>query len=178
MSDQAISISIATIDDIAELAKLGAHTFTEAFEHMYAAEDLAAFLAAHHSEDAYRAVLTDPKMRVWIARTHDGQSAAFASAGPCKLPVPDMPPNAGELVRLYVLKRYQSAKLGSRLLEEALDYLEAHFDDVYLSAYSENVAAQRLYGRYGFERVHDYYFMVGNHADAEYVMQRTRQIRP
>ncbi len=178
MVENEVVIRIATIDDTADLARLGSDTFTEAFGHLYAREDLEAFLADQHSHDAYRVVLSNPELRVWIARSDDGRAVGFASAGPCHLPVPDMPPQAGELIRLYVLKSHQGAGLGIRMLESVLDYLEAAFDHIYLSVYSENHGAQRLYERYGFEKIHDYHFMVGNHADEEYVMQRTRSIRP
>jgi len=173
-----VTIRMATIDDMTDLARLGSDTFTEAFGHLYAPEDLETFLAEQHSQDAYRAVLRNPEMRVWVARTNDGHAVGFASAGPCHLPVPDMPPRSGELVRLYVLKSHQGSGLGVSLLEQVLDFLEARYDHIYLSVYSENIGAQRLYLRYGFEKIHDYHFMVGSHADEEFVMQRTQPLRP
>jgi len=63
-----------------------------------------------------------------------------------------------------------------RLLEHALAFLDATFDHHYLSVFSENLGAQRLYSRYGFEIFHEYHFMVGNHADEEFLMRRTRSI--
>ncbi|MEM6745838.1 MAG: GNAT family N-acetyltransferase [Pseudomonadota bacterium] len=178
MSEGTVTISTATINDIAVLAQLGADTFVETFGSMYADEDLDAFLKEHHSHNAYRAAFNNPKVCTWLARAGDGTAVGFASAGPCHLPVPDMPPRSGELIRLYVLKSHQRGGLGVQLLERSLDFLETHFDHLYLSVFSGNTGAQRLYVRYGFEKIHDYHFMVGSHADDEYLMQRTRLIRP
>ena len=85
---------------------------------------------------------------------------------------PDMPDRSGELMRFYIDQRYRGAGLGGRLFEKALAWLHENFDHVYLSVYAENFGAQRFYERYGFEKVHEYHFMVGNHADPEFIMKR------
>ncbi|MEM7741239.1 MAG: GNAT family N-acetyltransferase [Pseudomonadota bacterium] len=170
-------ISIATIEDSKDLARLGSETFVESFGHMYRESDLHAFLSENHSQDAYRKAINNPRSKIWIARTKDGNAVGFASAGPCHLPVPDQPPNAGELGRLYIRQSHQGFGLGVRLLEQALEFLDATFEHIYLSVFSENLAAQRLYKRYHFEIFHEYHFMVGQHADEEYLMRRTRHTK-
>jgi len=44
------------------------------------------------------------------------------------------------------------------------------FEDVILSVWSGNFGAQRFYARYGFEKIADTFFMVGNQRDEEYLM--------
>jgi RimJ/RimL family protein N-acetyltransferase len=39
--------------------------------------------------------------------------------------------------------------------------------------WSENFGAQRLYARYGFTRVGDYFFPVGEHRDHEFILRRS-----
>jgi ribosomal protein S18 acetylase RimI-like enzyme len=82
-----------------------------------------------------------------------------------------MPENSGELSRLYLRKSAQGGGLGARLLETALEFLRDRFEHVYLSVYAENTVAQRLYGRYGFVKVHDYFYRVGDHLDPEWIMK-------
>ena len=178
MSATDVSVRVATIDDVADLAQLGADTFVESFGPMYGAEDLASFLAANHTEDVYRGFVQEPKLQAWIARQHDHQAVGFATAGPCHLPVPNQPPASGELGRLYIRQGCQGGGLGARLLHAALDFLEDEFEHTYLSVFSKNTGAQRLYKRYGFIIFHEYHFMVGNHADEEFLMRRTQRIRP
>lgn len=167
-----ISIRTARPEDAERLAAIGAQTFTETFGHLYKEEDLLSFLKKSHSPAAYRPMLKDTNWSVWIAETDKAETAGYAVAGPCGLPVPEMPEKSGELSRLYLLKRHQGAGLGTALLETALAWLEAHFNHIYLSVYAENYGAQRLYQRYGFVKIHDYFYMVGNHSDPEWIMKR------
>jgi ribosomal protein S18 acetylase RimI-like enzyme len=169
-----IAIRPAGPADASKLAALGAATFVETFGHLYKDEDLAAFLKESHSAEAYEELLADDAWRIWIAETAEGQAVGFAVAGPCSLPVPDRPENSGELSRLYILKSHQGGGLGTRMIEPILKYLRARFENIYLSVYSENYGAQKLYQRYGFEKIADYFFMVGDHADPEWIMQLKR----
>ena len=45
-------------------------------------------------------------------------------------------------------------------------------DAVQLSVFSENFGAQRFYARYGFGKIADIEFWVGNHCDHEYLFER------
>lgn len=158
-------------EDAPILAKLGAETFMATFGHLYDARDLKTFLEKSHSQKVYEDLLRDPEYGLWIAESEKGEALGYAVAGPCSLPVPDMPPNSGELVRLYLKKGAQGGGLGARLLEIALEFLRDRFEHVYLSVYAENFVAQKLYRRFGFVKIHDYFYMVGEHADPEWIME-------
>lgn len=166
-----VAIRRAKLDDAETLAWLGAATFTETFGHLYKKEDLSVFLEKSHSRTAYEVILADPAMAVWLAETETGEAVGYAVAGPCSLPVPNMPENSGELARLYLLKEHQGGGLGPRMAEAALEWLKENFEYIYLSVYAENFRAQRLYQRLGFVKIHDYFYMVGNHADPEWIME-------
>lgn len=153
------------------LSALGAETFTATFGHLYSKENLEKFLRKGHSVEAYRTLARDPESGVWIAEDEAGTPIGYAVAGPCTLPVPDLPPNSGELARLYLRPEAKGTGLGARLLEIALDFLQDRFDHIYLSVYRDNTVAQRLYQRYGFVKIHDYFYMVGDHADPEFIME-------
>lgn len=156
-----------------QLSEIGAETFVQSFGHLYAETDLQKFLHAKHNADAYQRLIDDREYAIWVATETAGQIVGYLVAGPCDLPVDDMPPNSGELIRFYLLRDYQGSGLGRRMLDPALVWLHEQFDHVFLSVYSENVKAQRLYERYGFEKVQKYFFMVGDHADPEFIMKRT-----
>ena len=165
----------ANHEDAEILAKVGRETFIETFGRLYSKENLAAFINKSHTPELYRAMAGDPDVGLWIAQTGAGEVVGYAVACPCSLPVPCIPPNSGELARLYLAAGAQGTGLGARLLETALDFLRSRFDHVYLSVYSENVKAQRLYERYGFIKIHDYFYMVGDHADPEWIMKLVRE---
>jgi diamine N-acetyltransferase len=159
--------------DAAALAVLGAETFTETFGHLYPPEDLQSFLTASHSVAAWNRTLADPERAVWIAELADATHIGFIVVGACKLPVENREPTAGEVQQLYVLARHHNLRLGTRLMETGLAWLETQRRaPLYVGVWSENLGAQRFYARYGFSKVGEYGFPVGKTVDREFIMKR------
>ncbi|HEY9219371.1 MAG TPA: GNAT family N-acetyltransferase [Phenylobacterium sp.] len=158
--------------DAADLARIGASTFTETFGHLYPPQDLALFLEAHHTEAAARSVLEDPSQAIWLAHV-DGEAAGYALAGPCTLPHPDVTPACRELKRLYVAQGRQGAGLGESLMAQAMAWMTAGRPPaLWIGVWSENFGAQRFYGRHGFIQVGEYEFPVGASRDREFILKR------
>lgn len=166
-----VTIREAFVEDAETLSTLGEQTFIATFGRLYSRDNLEKFLKKGHSPEVYRRVLNDPQSAAWIAESEGGDAVGYAVAGPCTLPVPELPQNSGELARLYLLKGAQGAGQGARLLETSLAFLRARFAHVYLSVYRDNPVAQRLYQRHGFVKIHEYFYMVGDHADPEWIMK-------
>lgn len=166
-----VVIRRAASDEAETLSGLGVRTFVDTFGQLYRPKDLSIFLRTKHSVEKYQCFLDDPACAVWILET-DGVPAGYAVAGPCDLPVDPLPPRSGELFRVYLVREAQGGGRGKSLVAAALDWLEARYAPVYLSVWSENFRAQALYQKLGFRKVGDYSFMVGEQADAEWIMQR------
>ena len=159
-------------DDAEALSRIGAETFTETFGHLYPPRDLADFLVYAYGLERIRADLDDPAQASWIVEA-DGAVVGYALAGPCDLPHDAVTPACGELKRLYVLKRLQGDGTGSRLLAEVLAWLETDGPRrLWIGVWSENLGAQRLYRRMGFEQVGEYEFIVGHTRDREFILRR------
>jgi ribosomal protein S18 acetylase RimI-like enzyme len=172
-NESQVTIRRATPDDAATLADLGAATFTETFGHLYPPEDLQAFLVRSHSVDAWSRTLADSQRAVWVATLADATSIGFMVVGACKLPIENREPAAGEIQQLYVLGTYHNLRLGSRLMDLGLKWLEAQGQTpLYIGVWSENLGAQRFYGRYGFDKVGEYGFVVGKTIDREFILKR------
>lgn len=159
-------------DDAEALSRIGAQTFTETFGHLYPPEDLQAFLDGAYGLEKTRRDLADPARASWLVEL-DGEVVGHALAGPCDLPHEEVTPACGELKRLYVLKRLQGDGTGSRLLAETLAWLERDGPrPLWIGVWSENIGAQRLYERLGFEKVGEYAFAVGQTLDREFILRR------
>jgi diamine N-acetyltransferase len=162
----------ATPADAAVLAALGRDSFVAAFGHLYARADLDAFLAAQKTEAAYARKLADPGTRAAIAEM-DGIPAGFcilhrpgefASHSDAKNPL--------ALQQLYTDPKRTGEGIGARLMEWALAEARAlETDAIQLSVWSGNLGAQRFYARYGFAKIADIDFMVGNHRDEEFLFE-------
>ena len=70
----------------------------------------------------------------------------------------------------------QGFGLGRILLELTLEWLEASGPrTLWLSVWSGNVRAQRLYEAYGFRKAGEYAFPVGRWRDHEFIFRRVPQ---
>ena len=167
------TIRRATSDDAAALAELGAATFVDTFGHLYPPEDLQTFLAKSHTPESWLRTLTDPDRATWIAQHENGRKIGFIGVGACKLPVQQLESTAGEIQQLYVLAEFHNLRLGARLMDMGLEWLASQGrSPLYIGVWSENYGAQRFYGRYGFSKVGEYGFEVGNTIDREFILKR------
>lgn len=162
----------ATIADAPALAVLGAETFTAAFQHLYRPEDLAAFLAQVHDPKAVAAEIAGDEC------AHQLVEIGGALVAYCKLRTPSHYAHHSnardplELSQLYALPQHTGAGVGAQLMEWALEQARAGgHDAVLLSVYSENFGAQRFYQRYGFGKIADITFRVGEQLDAEFLYE-------
>lgn len=156
--------------DIPALSALGRESFVDKFGHMYRPEDLAAFLDGTHSPAAVAGELANPERRYRLAEI-DG-----ALAGYCKLAVPstlaehDDARRPIEIKQLYTAPGMTGQGIGAALMDWALAEARAcRADAVQLSVWSGNEGAQRFYARYGFAKVADITFEVGEQVDEEYL---------
>ena len=172
VSDRPFTVRRPAEKDAAELARLAEVTFTETFGALYPPEDLAAYVASAYTAEKALATLADPRMAYWLADAEGEPAVGYALAGYCKLPVPDLAPTAGELRQLYVRAAYQNRRLGTRLFDAALAWLEARYSPLYVGVWSEHHGAQRFYARRGFVKVGEYGFPVGKTVDRELILKR------
>ena len=167
-----VSTRRAVPADAEALAALGRRTFSDKFGAMYPPADLAAFLAKAYSAEKFARDLANPAQAAWVAE-RDGEAVGYATAGPCGLPHPDVTADCGELYKLYVRQDAQGSGLGARLMETVLDWLGERFPGRHwLGVWSENFGAQRFYHRYGFGKVGEYVFQVGETGDHEFIFRR------
>ena len=162
----------ATPVDADALAAIGRSTFIDTFGHLYAAEDLQAFLDESHAPEAYARLAVDDRYALWLLED-DGRAVGYALAGPANLPHPDLASGDGELKRLYVDASLQNGGWGAKLFAETLAWLERDGPrTLWISVWSENHGAQRFYSRHGFEKAGEYEFPVGRQRDREFIFRR------
>ncbi len=165
------TLRAATAKDAEVLTALGRETFIATFGDLYPPEDLAAFLEEAHTPAQYAAWAENPAYGLWIAEA-GGQAIGYALAGPNTLPHPDAAPGDGELKRIYVTRAAQGAGAGSKLMTAALDFLNGLGRPLWIGVWSQNLGAQKLYGRYGFVKAGEYEFPVGKSRDREFILRR------
>jgi len=165
-----VTLRPAIAADIPALSALGRDSFVAKFGDLYRPQDLAAFLDETHSPAAVAREIADPERRYCLAEL-DG-----ALAGYCKLAFPSSLAGHGDAARPIEIKQLYTAPgltgrgLGATLMDWAIAEARAHgADEIQLSVWSGNEAAQRFYARYGFAKTGDIHFRVGEQRDEEFL---------
>jgi ribosomal protein S18 acetylase RimI-like enzyme len=163
----------ANVADIPALSRLGIDSFVEKFGHMYRPEDLATFLGQTHSLAAVEAELAKPD-RLYRLAERDGELVGYCKLGlTCGFPEYARGRNAMELKQLYTAPASTGLGIGKALMDWATATLhERGADEIQLSVWSGNFGAQRFYSRFGFSKVADITFAVGEQLDEEFLFAK------
>lgn len=163
----------ATVDDIPALSRLATDAFVAKFGHLYRQEDLDAFLRDCLSEAAVANDHADP-LQVYRLAEADGRLVGFCKiALKCGFPEHARGARAMELKQLYTAAGATGMGIGAALMDWAMAELaDRGADEIQLSVYAENHGAHRFYARYGFGKVADITFRVGEHIDPEFLFAK------
>ncbi|MFM5948863.1 MAG: N-acetyltransferase family protein [Novosphingobium sp.] len=161
----------ATPADVPALSRLASEAFIAKFGHLYSTENLNLFLAESLSEAAIAAELGDPSRYYQLAAGADGTLLGFAKIGlTCGFPDHARGNRVMELKQLYTAPDATGQGIGAALMDWAMDQFASRgADEVQISVYAENPGAHRFYARYGFAKVADITFRVGDHIDPEFL---------
>jgi diamine N-acetyltransferase len=168
-----LTLRPATPSDAEALSRIGIDSFVDKFGHMYTAKDLADFLDEVHSPAAVSAELNDPT-RLYCLAERDGELVAYCKLGlVCGFPDHARGAHVIELKQLYTAPGQTGGGLGSALMDWAFAVAAGRgADEMQLSVWSGNDGAQRFYQRYGFAKVADITFRVGEQLDEEFLFAR------
>jgi ribosomal protein S18 acetylase RimI-like enzyme len=164
-----ISYRQGTPEDAAAIDAVFRQSFCDTFAHLYRSEDLDAFLSTF-TLTAWEAELEDDRFAFRVAEA-ERQVVGYVKLGPPALPV-ETRGSPVELRQLYLLHQWHGVGAAKALMDWALEQAKARGGtELYLTVYTENERAKRLYERYGFVEVGPYQFMVGEQADEDIIMR-------
>ncbi len=156
--------------DAAAIRAVYVESFDAIFRHLYAPADYDAFMAGH-SEAAFAAQIGDEAYAFRVAEV-DGRMVGYCKLGPPSLPYDPAGRRCIELRQLYLLEIAKGTGVAAALMDwTVVEARRRGAEDIWLSVFSDNPRARRFYARYGFEEVGEFKFMVGNHADDEFLCQ-------
>jgi len=163
----------ARADDTAALAALGRDSFVAKFGTLYSPADLARFLRSSHSEIAVSQELADPAYRIVLAERDSALAGFLKLVMRCGWPEHARGHSPIELKQLYTAPSATGQGIGAALMDRALaEAGRFNADEIQLSVWSGNDGAQRFYRRYGFAKVADIEFWVGEQCDDEFLFAK------
>ncbi|MBM3442941.1 MAG: GNAT family N-acetyltransferase [Bacteroidetes bacterium] len=165
-------ISQITPSEVGLLTALARTTFEETYGGRTNPLDLQCYLDAHLTLDRFRAELAAPESTFHLAYI-GAEPAGYLKLRRDRLPkgLPSGWPCL-QVERIYVLRRFQGAGLGSTLLSLAIEEARAAgHKTVWLQVWQQNPEAIGFYRSRGFEIFETAHFVLGDQTTEDYLMR-------
>jgi diamine N-acetyltransferase len=162
----------ATRKDNHILAELGARTFADSFAADNTPEDMAAYLAGAFSPEKQAKEMADPGTLFLIAEV-DGEPVGYTRLRQDPPPACIKGIHPIEIVRLYSVKEWIGRGVGAALMQACLNEA-AHdgYDVIWLDVWEKNPRAITFYQKWGFEKVGEQGFQLGDDLQHDWLMAR------
>jgi diamine N-acetyltransferase len=167
-----IVIRQAMLAEVETLVELAARTFYDAFAATNTPENMHVYMATAFTVEQMAAELRDPRSHFLLAELA-GQKIGYAKLLLSEVPECVVARPAIELSRLYVEQSVLGAGVGAALMQACLDTARrAGFQAVFLGVWEHNPRAQAFYRKWGFERVGEHVFQMGDDPQTDWWMRR------
>lgn len=159
-------------DEAPALVTLARELFTDTFGHLYPPQHLEEYLSSTYTvEHVARWVGGEGQMEL-LGAFNGRDIVGYCLTGPCTLPLDEATASHGEIHKLYIKRTQFGTGVSHELMKRAMKSLERFpHDHVYLGVYSENPRAIAFYSKFGFSKVGEYDFIVGETRDREFIMR-------
>ena len=166
------SIKKCTLQDLGLLREISRETFYQTFADSNTEENMRAYLDSAYNEEKLYKELCNPDSSFFFLYV-DERLAGYMKINefPSQTDINDI--NALELERLYILKEFQGAGLGNDLMNHAISIaIGGGKKYIWLGVWEHNERAKRFYNKYGFYRIGEHSFIVGDDVQTDYVMRK------
>jgi ribosomal protein S18 acetylase RimI-like enzyme len=164
-----IIIREATKADAALIAGLSRQTFYETFAAQNSAADMEKFLSKQFTRSALIEEVDAPSNTFLLAYVA-GQPAGYARLRETENSADD---DSLEIARLYAVKAMTGKGVGKALMQACIDLAAAKKKrQIWLGVWEANERAIQFYTAWGFEKVGEHDFVLGNDVQRDWIMQK------
>ena len=164
-------IRYANENDSSLLADLGRKTFYDSFIDGNTEEDIALYLTEHYSSEIQSSEIEDTNTIFLIAEINEiavGYTKLKAQSSSDGVTAT----NPIELQRIYSIKEYIGKGVGAELMKASIsEAKEKGFNSIWLGVWEKNERAIKFYERWGFKKVGEKNFTLGNDTQNDFTME-------
>lgn len=161
-----------TIADAESLAELSATTFHQAFDGSSKQENVDDYINTALKPAQLALELQDSNATFCLAELNE-QAVGYFKLIEDEVPKCVSDRKAIELSRLYVRQEFIAQKIGAALMQKALEEARAKgYTTIFLGVWEHNERAQAFYHKWGFQRVGEHIFQMGDDAQTDWWMER------
>ncbi len=165
-----IKIKIATPEDAELIAGISRETFYDTYAAYNTKEDMDKFLSEQFTKEQLIAQVHDPENLFLLAyENNEPAGYVFLKAG--------SPPgltaaNALEIKRFYACTSFIGKGVGKALMQASIDHAKKeNRESVWLIVWKQNFRAIKFYEAFGFAKIGEQEFILGNDVQNDWVMQ-------
>ncbi|MCZ8465738.1 N-acetyltransferase [Streptococcus uberis] len=167
-----LSIELVKDEEVTTLRDLAIQTFTETFGGHNTDEQLQEFFEQDYTLEVLGKELKSTENEVYFLR-RDGEVVGYLKVNWGEDQTEQELEDSFEIQRIYILNAYQGHGLGKFLFEFALERAYASGKSwAWLGVWENNLKAQALYRKYGFEKFSEHSFAVGDLVDTDWLMKK------
>lgn len=165
-----IKIVPVELKDLSKLQAISRETFAKTFDEGTAEDDMKKFLDEAYSSEKLTKELNNPNSKFWFI-TVDDQVAGYLKLNVENAQTEHLAENALEVERIYLSDRFQHMGLGLKLMQFAEEKArKLNKDAMWLGVWEHNENAKHFYARYGYKRVSEHTFVVGDDKQTDYLL--------
>lgn len=158
--------------DIERLQAVCKQTFKETFGADNTDEDLEEYFAKAYAPDVLKQELSSDESQTYFYNIR-GNIAGYLKVNWGSAQTETDYPEAFEIQRIYVTKRFQHLHIGGQLMKKALSIAkDLGRKQVWLGVWEQNENAQGFYEYYGFKRIGEHTFTVGDDQQTDYILMK------
>lgn len=166
------TIKKVTETDVKELQNISRETFKKTFDPYTAPSDMAKFLKEDYATDKLISEINNPHSRFFFLMVKT-EVAGYLKINDEDAQTETVKPNALEVERIYLRKKFQHQGLGLVLIKLAEKIARKEKRDyIWLGVYEKNLNAQNFYAKDGFKRVSQHVYQVGNDPQIDYILAK------
>lgn len=166
-----IEIKRITINELAQLQKIGRQTFQETFSDSNSDENMKSYLENGFSSEKLTSELNNKDSEFYFATLEDTVIGYLkVNFGDSQTELKDS--KALEIERIYVSKEFHGKKVGQLLYDKAIEVArQKNTEYVWLGVWEENLRALSFYRKNGFVEFDKHIFKLGNDEQTDIMMK-------
>lgn len=167
-----LRIRPALAADLETLLDVATRTFYDAFAATNTPENMQAYMSTAFTLEQFKRELDDPQSTFLLAELA-GRAVGYAKLIRSVVPECVTEPSAIELSRIYIDQSVLGAGIGPALLQHCFALArQAGFRAMFLGVWEHNPRAHAFYRKWGFARVGEHLFQMGDDPQTDWWMMR------
>ena len=162
---------ICNIKDLEELVDISRTTFDETFRDQNTEDNMNAYMDSSFSRNRLIKELENEESEFYFAYLNDTIIGYFKiNSGQAQIELFDK--SSLEIERFYLLKEYKGKNFGKHMLEKVVNLAgKKKVKYIWLGVWEKNYRALRFYGKNGFIKFGEHFFIMGKDKQVDHLMK-------